>query len=432
MSSEPETALRVEGLSKCYQLYARPQDRLKQALFRGKRTFYKEFWALRDISLQVAKGTTLGIIGRNGSGKSTLLQLICGTLSPSTGSIHTQGRVAALLELGAGFHPDFTGRENVYANARLHGLTTAETDARFNAIEEFADIGEFINRPVKTYSSGMYVRLAFAVIANVDADILVIDEALAVGDVFFTQKCMRFLRRFREHGTIIFVSHDTAAVLALCHDALWLDEGRACASGSAKDVVERYLAAFHEDSRTRNSASRTPTEEGRSEPSQIEATTLGPPTFNPVAQSFGSMGATITHVSLTDHTGAALQQVRGGELATLTVIARANISITRALVGFFLRDRLGQDLFGENTHQKYAHTAISVAAGKCFSAIFQFRMPVLRAGDYTISVAVTEGTQEEHTILHWIHDALAIKSLTPSYSTGLVGIPMSSIVLSSL
>ena len=209
MSSE--IAIRVTNLSKCYQIYENPRDRLKQfvvprvkhAFGRQSCNYYREFWALRDVSFEVKRGETVGIIGRNGSGKSTLLQMICGTLTPTNGTVETSGRVAALLELGSGFNPEFTGRENVYMNGAVLGLSKEEIDARFNDIAEFADIGDFIEQPVKTYSSGMMVRLAFAVIAHVDADILVIDEALAVGDTFFTQKCMRFLRNFMKTRTVL-------------------------------------------------------------------------------------------------------------------------------------------------------------------------------------------------------------------------------------
>ncbi|NCN97074.1 MAG: ABC transporter ATP-binding protein, partial [Rhodoferax sp.] len=226
-------AIRVKNLHKCFQIYASPGHRLRQfVLPRLRRWFglptvnyFREFWALSDISFEVKKGQTVGIIGRNGSGQSTLLQMICGTLHPTLGQIEIQGRVAALLELGSGFNPEFTGRENVYFNASVLGQSHERTHEKFADIEAFADIGDFIDQPVKTYSSGMLVRLAFAVIAHVDADILVIDEALAVGDAFFTQKCMRFLRGFMQHGTVLFVSHDTAAVKSLCSHAIWLDKG---------------------------------------------------------------------------------------------------------------------------------------------------------------------------------------------------------------
>ncbi|MGB2680552.1 MAG: ABC transporter ATP-binding protein, partial [Candidatus Competibacter sp.] len=240
MSSEPvaaaaetDTVIEVRQAGKCYQIYERPQDRLKQMLWRGRRRYHREFWALQNVSFAVRRGETLGVIGRNGSGKSTLLKLLCGTLAPTTGALSVKGRVAALLELGTGFNPEFTGRENVYLNAAILGLDDAEIERYLPEILAFADIGEFIDQPVKTYSSGMAVRLAFAVAAHVRADVLIIDEALAVGDVFFVQKCMRFLRKFQEEGTLFFVSHDTAAVINLCDRVLWLDQGQLREEGSA-------------------------------------------------------------------------------------------------------------------------------------------------------------------------------------------------------
>ena len=241
MSSESDVTIRVQGLSKRYEIYDRPRDRLLQMLARGRRQYFREFWALRDVSFEIRRGETVGIIGRNGSGKSTLLQLICGTLNPTAGQIEVHGRVAALLELGAGFNPEFTGRENVFMAAKLLGLTQSQIEERFDRIAAFADIGTFIEQPVKTYSSGMYVRLAFAVNAHVDADILVIDEALAVGDAVFTQKCMRFIRSFKERGTLLFVSHDTAAVQSLCESAIWLSAGQVRAIGPSRRIAEEYL-----------------------------------------------------------------------------------------------------------------------------------------------------------------------------------------------
>ena len=228
-----DIAISVRNLSKCYQIYDQPHDRLKQSIyprvqkFVGKppKQYFNEFWALRDVSFQVKKGETVGIIGRNGSGKSTLLQMICGTLNSTGGTIETRGRVAALLELGSGFNPEFTGRENVYMNASVLGLSREEIGARFDDIVAFADIGEFIEQPVKTYSSGMMLRLAFAVIAHVDADILIVDEALSVGDAIFAQKCMRFVRKFQEQGTLLVVSHDENAIKKFCQKALWLSNG---------------------------------------------------------------------------------------------------------------------------------------------------------------------------------------------------------------
>lgn len=249
MSFEENIAIQVDDLSKCYQIYDKPGDRLKQFVFprlkrisnRGGSTYFREFWALRNVSLTVKQGETIGIVGRNGSGKSTLLQIICGTLTPTHGEIRTNGRIAALLELGSGFNPEFTGRENVYLNAAVLGLTTEETDARFDEIAAFADIDDFIDQPIKTYSSGMVVRLAFAVAINADPQILVVDEALSVGDELFQRKCFARIEQIRARGaTILFVSHSGATVVELCDRAVLLDSGEQLAIGSPKHIVACY------------------------------------------------------------------------------------------------------------------------------------------------------------------------------------------------
>ena len=250
MSSE--ISIKVENLSKCYQIYDQPRDRLKQfivprlqrAIGQPSRQYFREFWALKDVSFEVKRGETVGIIGRNGAGKSTLLQILCGTLSPTQGNVEIKGRVAALLELGSGFNPEFTGRENVYMNASVLGLSNQEIDARLDEIIAFADIGDFLDQPVKTYSSGMYIRLAFAVVVHVDADILIVDEALSVGDMYFQAKCMAHMKRLMNSGvTVLFVSHDTSAVKALCARAVYLDHGKVVAIGPTDDVVEAYYSA---------------------------------------------------------------------------------------------------------------------------------------------------------------------------------------------
>lgn len=235
-------AIRVESLGKCYHVYDAPQDRFKQFLWRGRRRFYREFWALRDVSFEVGRGETVGVIGRNGSGKSTLLQLIAGTLEPTQGQVSIHGRVAALLELGSGFNPEFSGKENVYLNASILGLSNAEIDARYAEIAAFADIGEFIDRPVKTYSSGMIVRLAFAVSVCVDPDILIVDEALSVGDAAFQFKCLERLDRMTRSGvTILFVSHEVGTVRAFCERAIYLAGGMVRGIGSSSEMTEMYL-----------------------------------------------------------------------------------------------------------------------------------------------------------------------------------------------
>jgi lipopolysaccharide transport system ATP-binding protein len=247
--SGDDIAIKVSDLSKCYQIYGQPHDRLKQSIYprlqrlAGKqpKQYFREFWAIKDVSFEIKKGETVGIIGRNGSGKSTLLQMICGTLNPTSGSIQTHGRIAALLELGSGFNPEFTGRENVYMNAAVLGLSREETDARFDDIAAFADIGDFIEQPVKTYSSGMAVRLAFAVAINVDPQILVVDEALSVGDELFQRKCFSRIDAIKKNGaTILFVSHAGGTIVELCDHAILMDAGDILAMGPPKIIVGYY------------------------------------------------------------------------------------------------------------------------------------------------------------------------------------------------
>lgn len=249
MSSD-DVAIRVENLSKCYQIYEHPRDRLLQMLARGRKQYFREFWALRDVSFDVRKGETVGIIGRNGSGKSTLLQMVCGTLSPSSGVVRTNGRVSALLELGSGFNPEFTGRENIYMNGSVLGLTEADIATRYEEIVAFSEIGDFIDQPVKTYSSGMVVRLAFAVSVYVDPDILVVDEALAVGDAAFQYKCLDRLKQMTQSGvTLLFVSHDIGMVQNFCDRAIYLNNGEIKAQGASDNLAELYMMDIRSDQR---------------------------------------------------------------------------------------------------------------------------------------------------------------------------------------
>jgi lipopolysaccharide transport system ATP-binding protein len=445
MSSE--VSIKVERLSKCYQIYGKPRDRLLQMLMRGRRQYFQEFWALRDISFEVRRGETVGIIGRNGSGKSTLLQLICGTLTPTAGTAEVKGRVAALLELGAGFNPEFTGRENVYLAAGLYGLSREEVDARFESICDFADIGEFIEQPVKTYSSGMFVRLAFAVIAHVDADILVIDEALSVGDAYFVQKCMRFLRQFMERRTLLFCSHDIGAVINLCEKAIWLDHGKMVMMDSPKIVSEHYLAALYAVPDAQPVAAETDADAEGDQTAALlddEYHDAREPLFNASnlrnemeilqfdpdrSSEFGSGGAKIVSVRLLDKNGKPLAWVVGGEEVILEIRAQARQELLRPIVGFLFRDRLGQSVFSDNTYLSYRFNEPAVCAGEMLTARFEFRLPVMPSGEYSIAISVGEGTQEQNVQHHWIHDALIVRVHASQVCLGLIGIPMRKISL---
>lgn len=436
MSSE--IAIKVENLSKCYQIYDKPRDRLLQMLACGRKQYFREFWALREVSFEIKKGETVGIIGRNGSGKSTLLQMICGTLNPTSGSIQTQGRIAALLELGSGFNPEFTGRENIYMNAAVLGLSKEETDMRFDDIVSFADIGDFIEQPVKTYSSGMVMRLAFAIIAHVDADLLVIDEALAVGDAFFVQKCMRFLRQFMEKGTVLFVSHDTASVINLCDYAIWIDVGTKRMEGTAKKVSEAYLAALHnqknivcEKKSIEKSEKKLIYKDMRQD--FINQTTLRNDielfSFSDKGPHFGTKHAHILDAYLQNREGENLSWIIGGEEVRFIIRVQCLKAFYSPIVGFFVKDRLGQALFGDNTFLTYIKQPLSVNKNETLICEFAFAMPILPVGDYSICIAIAEGTQQEHIHHHWIHDAIMFTSHSSSVTTGLVGIPMKNILL---
>ncbi|MDZ7653999.1 MAG: ABC transporter ATP-binding protein [Burkholderiaceae bacterium] len=431
-------AVEVINVSKRYELFERPAHRLLQGLWRGRRQFGREFWALRNVSFSILGGETLGIIGPNGSGKSTLLKMICGTVRPTAGRIAVQGRIAGLLELGAGFNAEFTGRENVYMSAHLHGMPRKSIEQKMASIAAFAEIGDFFDRPVKSYSSGMYVRLGFAVIAHLDADILVVDEALAVGDAYFVQKCMRFIRQFQKTGTIIFVSHDSGAIVSLCHRALWLDHGVVRGIGPAKDIAEAYLGdtierlqgtgvglpALVDAGRASHTVPEAPLEIEDAHDLVSSGSLMRGFRFDPSAPSFGKGGASVIDVQLKDATGAQLRAVRGGEVVTLSMSARLHEPMPQPILGFIVKDRLGQGLFSENTCERYAEAPVSADVGEVVSAHFTFRMPILPVGDYAITIAIADGTQFDHVQHHWIHDALIFKSITSSVSTGLVGIPM--------
>ncbi|MEY9333750.1 lipopolysaccharide transport system ATP-binding protein [Pseudomonas protegens] len=359
-----ELAIKAQGLGKCYPIYDQPRDRLLQLLLpRGKQR-YREFWALKDVALEVRKGETLGIIGRNGSGKSTLLQLICGTSTASTGSVTSHGRIAALLELGSGFNPEFSGRENVYLNGAVLGLKRAEIEARFDEITAFANIGEFIDQPTRTYSSGMLVRLAFAVSVCVEPDILIVDEALAVGDASFQFKCLERLERLTRQGmTLLFVSHDMSMVKRFCNRALYLRDGEIRASGAPEAMAELYLLDMRDEQRRWASAGAV----------QVSAKTP----LNPEhGMAFGTPEGRITS-AVFSNTGALYSSFAHGDMIEIAIdaqvcdaIARPNISLTiqeaRLLVvsGVNVALQCGESRQGWRSASVCLRFAANLAAGR--------------------------------------------------------------------
>lgn len=433
-------AIKVQNLSKRYQIYEKPQDRFKQMLFGHKKNYFKEFTALNNVSFDVKKGQTIGIIGRNGSGKSTLLQIICETLNPTFGQVKTYGKVAALLELGSGFNPEFTGKENVYMSAAIYGLSDEEIAQRYEKIVAFADIGEHIDQPVKTYSSGMYVRLAFSVIAHVDADILIIDEALSVGDAVFAQKCMRFIRKFKENGTLLFVSHDMSSVINLCESAIWLNKGEIQMLGSAKEVAEEYLEytlqeVYCDDTklkRIRNKKLGEQTGENQKNKFIYDYQVNAHVTSN-LSESNGwtTGGGEITSVELTNASSPNQSVLKGGESLHLEIKAKLNQNFDSPILGFIVKDRLGQDLFGENTlpFTSKLVDCPKYKKGQEIKAVFGFKLPMLPNGQYVMMVSLADGDLHHNVQHHYLHDAIVLNVNSSKIRWGLVGIEFNKVEL---
>ena len=437
-SSAPDEAVLVaERVSKIFTRYRRPSDRLRHLLMPWR--CYPTFDALNDVSFTVNRGETIGIVGQNGAGKSTLLQIVTGTLAPSAGDVQIVGRIAALLELGAGFEPDFTGRENVYLNGTILGLSEAQLDQRLDAIIAFSELGDFIDEPVRTYSSGMFMRLAFSVAAHVDADLLIIDEALAVGDVRFNQKCMRFLKDFKARGSILFVSHDLGAVTALCDQAIWLDHGCVKAEGDAGRICEQYLESLFRDDPPDDEAPSNSLHEtapfdaagetilfgGDGTPTLTAPGTTSCSPFNPDANGFGVGGAEIVDAGLYDAGGGNhLSLVQDGQSVDLRIAIHATERVERPIVGFYIKDRLGQNLLGDNTFSESA-TLGAVQSGERATIRFRFRWPALAIGSYALTLAIADGVMEDHIQRHWLHDAVIFDVLSSAARHGLVGLEIS-------
>lgn len=422
MCSEP--VIDISRLSKSYQLYRRPSERLSELLFRAS-PHGEEFWALKDVDLAVRAGEAVGVVGRNGSGKSTLLQMVCGLSQPSSGTVSVRGRVAGLLELGAGFNPDFTGRENVEIAATIMGLRRAEIAARFESIAQFAGIGPYIDRPVYEYSSGMFARLAFAVCAHVDADILVIDEILAVGDAAFQQKCTRFLRTFKAGGgTSLFVSHSEAAVLTLCERAVFLDRGKVQADGPAGDVCRLYATSLQAGSDTFQSGGRTPP----IAPS-VNATSLrkqqaraAEVDFDPDAAN-ESGEAVVERIAFHSAHGARVTSAEAGERLELRIDCRAQADIDDVVIAFVVRNRLGREIFSDNTGVIERNASRRIAAGEAFTATFAFHLPFLRPDDHAIEAFVFAGPAASRRLVARSIESNLLTVLSRHIGGGLANLP---------
>lgn len=421
MSSD-EIAISVSGLSKSYRIFGHPGDRIKQALTLGRVRFHREFEALKDVSFTVSKGETVGIIGRNGSGKSTLLQLICGILKPTSGSIKVTGRISALLELGTGFHPEFTGRENVYFQGAVMGFSSEQMDERFDGIAAFADIGGFIDQPVRTYSSGMYVRLAFAVAVATDPDILIVDEALSVGDARFQAKCFRRFETLKERGvTLLVVSHATELITRICDKAAMLEGGRLVAVDNASAVVNRYLThLFANGPGNTCSPTKGPAIEPGSEDGffgdDLERFQLRP-AYNSDEHRWGNGKAAILDFDLI---------AAGGENSThfdcnansLELILKIVFfeDIAKPVYGLMIKSKDGQLLCAVNSLEKADVSGPRSASERVFMS-FSLR-PNLGPGDYFISVGVSDGSGQEIVPLDRRYDSIHLQAVGHVWNQG--------------
>ena len=419
-----EIAISVKNLSKKYHLYDSPSHRLKEALHPFRKKYHREFWALREISFEVRKGESIGIIGQNGSGKSTLLQLICGTLTSTEGEISVNGRVAALLELGAGFNPEFTGRQNVYMNGALMGFTKEETDGQFERIAAFADIGEFIDQPVKTYSSGMYVRLAFAAAINVDPDILVVDEALSVGDAAFQSRCFEKIKGMQRAGkTIIFVTHGLNVVPDICTGAVLLDSGKILQTGKPRDVINTYSAMVIE--REEAYLKRLSGKAGKGSSAVVETEPIEQTDRmqNAGAQPeeslrYGEGGAEVIYHDVMDSSGQAVPIIETGKRYRVVSRVKFYKDVPQPMTGMLIKTLTGIAICGASTYQS-GISFLPAKEGDVVETTFEFDA-FFNPGIYMLTVGVSELVDFHIKPLDRRIDARVVKVIGPAAYMGLV------------
>ena len=399
----PETAICFEQVSKSYAIYDRPSHRLKELLAFGRIRRHRDFWALDKVDFEVRRGETFCIVGENGSGKSTLLQIVARILQPTSGNVTVNGRVSALLELGAGFNPEFSGRDNVYLNASILGLSSKEIDRRYRDIEEFAEIGDFIRQPVKTYSSGMVVRLAFAVAINVDPEILLVDEALAVGDIYFRHRCMRKVHELRARGvTILFVSHAVSDVKALGDRVLWLEHGRMMDIGDTERVVGKYLASTIAKDTQYLQLKKKPAlsvPQVRSRPVEVIDTIPN------IDHRFGDGRGEIMGIALLNEEGERVHLVQPNTKLVVRISVRAREEISMPVVGFMMRNHLGVDFSGTNTARE-EYELPPMSSGDILTVDFHLDIPELYPGSFSFSPALADGTLIAYKMCDWIDNAI--------------------------
>ena len=422
-------SIRVKDVTKVYQLYDKPIDRLKEAMSITKKCYHTDFFALDTVSFDVEKGQTVGIIGTNGSGKSTILKIITGVLTPTQGSVEVNGKISALLELGAGFNMDYTGIENVYMNGTMMGFSREEMDAKLPEILDFADIGDFINQPVKTYSSGMFVRLAFALAINVDPEILIVDEALSVGDVFFQAKCYRKIDEIRKKGTtVLMVTHDMGSVMKYCDKVVLLNRGHYVDQGAAGDMVDLYKKIlanqFDEESYISDKSIDSILEENKSyndfdndETVAVDGTSWKSRlSLNPNVNEYGDGRAEIIDVGIADKDKKITNLVMKGEEFYILEKIKFRANLEFPIFTYTIKDKKGNDLTGTNTMYEDAGVE-SVKAGDVYTVKFKQKMD-LQGGEYLISISCTGFEEGEHVVYHRLYDVLNLTVLSNKNTVG--------------
>ena len=406
------TVLDIKNISKEYKLYNSEMDRLKESFSVIKKSYHKPFYALKNVNIQIKKGEKVGIIGANGAGKSTLLKIVTGVLEPSSGSVEINGKVAALLELGAGFNLNYTGRENIKLNGTLMGMNSDQIKQKSQQIIEFADIGDFIDQPVRTYSSGMFVRLAFATQIFSDPDLLIVDEALSVGDIRFQQKCYRAMDSLMENKTVVLVTHDTAAVTRFCKRVIWMNQGQVMFDGDVTEGLKKYQEYLI------NLANETDgTGYYIDESESLKAEKSNKDVFIPAVRSEckakGNGKASITHCGLFNEQGNIAENYEPGSIMTIKARVRFDEIAERPLYGIQVYDRLGNVIFCANTEMLGVQLPQSK---RICEYVMSIKIPDLNEGEYTISLAVANGYQQEHQQLCWIDDALVFHILKRQYN----------------
>nr|WP_296473005.1 ABC transporter ATP-binding protein [uncultured Acetatifactor sp.] len=413
-------SIHTEDIKKKYNLYARPQDRFREAVGISRKSLHTDFYALNGISFEVAKGETVGIIGTNGSGKSTLLKILTGVLKPTTGVAHVEGRVSALLELGAGFNQEYTGIENIYLNGRMMGYTRKEMEKRVSSIIEFAEIGDFIHQPVKTYSSGMFARLAFAVAINVEPDILIVDEALSVGDIFFQNKCFRKFKELKDKGvTILFVSHDISSVRQMCSRVLWIDKGIQKIFAQSDLVCDMYMDTKRQDMNQGNMGI------SHKESQYLTGTVIEQQVAFPKIQwknsSIVSDKVRIESMFLTDSAGGIVESMHIEERYAFHVVVRLMEDMDELIMGIVVENNKGIPLYDFNNYIN-SGKVIEGKKGQIIEVIFSFWLPRIMKGVYLVAAAVAQGTQNEHVMLSWLHGVQQIEIINPGYNSSYIEI----------